>query len=118
MGLGPRFVLEGVPFATLLAGEEGGVWPKGGLLVAGNRGAAMGFFVRACFAGCVGLNCDAFDSTGFVVDDLDVVFTFTVATGLEGSGFLVVADAAAVVGFLAAVVSGGRVTSGERINKN
>lgn len=70
----------------------------------------MGFFVRACFAGCVGLNCDAFESTGFVVDDLDVVLTFTVATGLKGSGFLVVA-AAAVVGFLAAVVSGGRVTS-------
>lgn len=37
MGLGPRFVLEGVPFAALLAGEEGGVWPKGGLLMAGNR---------------------------------------------------------------------------------
>lgn len=70
----------------------------------------MGFFVRACFAGCVGLSCDAFESTGFVVDDLDVVLTFTVATGLKGSGFLVVA-AAAVVGFLAAVVSGGRVTS-------
>lgn len=77
----------------------------------------MGFFVRACFAGCVGLSCDAFESTGFVVDDLDVVLTFTVATGLKGSGFLVVA-AAAVVGFLAAVVSGGRVTSGEKINKN
>lgn len=73
--------------------------------------------MRACFAGCVGLNCDAFEFTGFVVDDLDVVLTFTVATGLKGSGFLVVA-AAAVVGFLTGVVSGGRVTSGEKINKN
>lgn len=71
--------------------------------------------MRACFAGCVGLNCDAFESTGFVVDDLDVVLTFTVATGLKGSGFLVVA---AAVGFLTGVVSGGRVTSGEKINKN
>lgn len=51
------------------------------------------------------------------MDDLDVVLTFTVATGLKGSGFLVVA-AAAVVGFLTGVVSGGRVTSGEKINKN
>lgn len=51
------------------------------------------------------------------MDDLDVVLNFTVATGLKGSGFLVVA-AAAVVGFLTAVVSGGRVTSGEKINKN
>lgn len=63
------------------------------------------------------MNCDAFESTGFVVDDLDVVLTFTVATGLKGSGFLVAA-AAAVVGFLTGVVSGGRVTSGEKINKN
>lgn len=63
------------------------------------------------------MNCDAFEFTGFVVDDLDVVLTFTVATGLKGSGFLVVA-AAAVVGFLTGVVSGGRVTSGEKINKN
>lgn len=63
------------------------------------------------------MNCDAFESTGFVVDDLNVVLTFTVATGLKGSGFLVVA-AAAVVGFLTGVVSGGRVTSGEKINKN
>lgn len=62
------------------------------------------------------MNCDAFESTGFVVDDLDVALTFTVATGLKGSGFLVVA-AAAVVGFLTGV-SGGRVTSGEKINKN
>lgn len=61
------------------------------------------------------MNCDAFESTGFVVDDLDVVLTFMVATGLKGSGFLVVAAAA---GFLTGVVSGGRVTSGEKINKN
>lgn len=37
MGLGPRFVLEGMSFAALLAGEEGGVWPKGGLVVASDR---------------------------------------------------------------------------------
>lgn len=111
MGLGPRFVLEGVPFAALLAGEAGGVWLRGGLLVAGNRAAATGFFVRTGFVGCVGLDCVALESTAFVVDDLDAVFTLTVATGLEGSGFLGAADAAAVVGFLVAVVERGRLTS-------
>ena len=32
-------------FEGLLAGEAGGVRPRGGLLIVGNRAAATGFFV-------------------------------------------------------------------------
>lgn len=46
-----------------------------------------------------------------MVDCLEVEVSFTVAANLEGSGFLVAADAVAIVGFLAAVVEGGLLTS-------
>lgn len=52
MGLVPGFVLELVVFAGLLAGEAGGVRPRGGLLFAGNRTAAADFLVGVGFAGC------------------------------------------------------------------
>lgn len=59
------------------------------------------------------MGCDSLVSTAFVVvDHLEAELSFGVAVGLEGSGFLVVTDAvAAVVGFLAAAVEDGRLTS-------
>lgn len=46
-----------------------------------------------------------------VVDNLEAELVFTVAVGLEGSGFLVAADVGAVGGFLATAADGGRLIS-------
>lgn len=49
-----------------------------------------------------------------VVDHLEAELIFTVAVGLEGSGFLVPTEVVAPVGFLAAAAEGGRPTSAKR----
>lgn len=104
--------------AALLAGEAGGVRPRGCLLRAGNRTAATGFFVGVDFAGSCVLSCDTLGSAAFaVVENLEAEFCFTVAVGLEGSGFLVAAEVVAVVGFLATAAESGRLTSGAKKKK-
>lgn len=54
------------------------------------------------------MDCNTLGSAAFaVVDHLEAELIFTVAVGLEGSGFLVVEDAGAVVGLLATAAEGG-----------
>lgn len=101
-----------MPFAGLLAGEAGGVRPRGCLLTAGKRTTATGFFAGG-FAEVLG--CDTLGSVALAVaDNLEAALGFTVGAGLEGPGFLVAADVVvdgAVVGFFATVAGGGRLTS-------
>lgn len=99
-------------FIGLLAGEAGGVRPRSCLLLAIDRTAATGFFLGVDFAGCRVLDCGTLGSAAFaVVDHLEAELSFTVAAGLEGSGFLVAADVVAAVGFFATAAEGGRLTS-------
>lgn len=61
------------------------------------------------------MDCDSLGSAIFVVvDNLEEELIFTVAVGLEGSGFLVAVDIVVVVGFLARAADGGRLTSGRK----
>lgn len=61
------------------------------------------------------MDCGTLRSVAFVVEDhLEAELSFTVATGFEVSGFLVAAGVVAVVGFLATVAEGGRLTSDEK----
>lgn len=100
-----------MPLVGLLAGEAGGVRPRGGLLDGRERTGATGFVV-AVFTGWEDLDCDTLESAGFAVpDDLKTELTFTDATGLEGSGFLAAADVVLDGGFLASEAEGGRPTS-------
>lgn len=74
-----------------------------------DQAAATGFFEGVDLAGCEGLDCGVLGSAAFsVVDPLEAELSFTVAVGLDGSGFLVAADA--VAGFFATAGSG-RLTS-------
>lgn len=99
-------------FAGLLAGEAGGVRPRGCLLRATDGTAATGFLVGVDFAGVGVLGCDTLGSAAFaVVEDLEAELNFTAAMGREGSGFLVAVDVVAVVGFFATAAEGGRLTS-------
>lgn len=65
------------------------------------------------------MDCVTLGSAVFaVVDHLEEELVFAVPVGLDGSGFLVVTDVVAVVGFLATAAEGGRLTSADKEKYN
>lgn len=100
-----------MPFAGLLTGEAGGVRPRGSLLGALDQTVPTGFFEGVDLAGCKVLACGVLGAAAFsAMDPLEAALSFTVAVGLDASGFLVAADVGAAVGFFA-TAEGGRLTS-------